>query len=131
MTRTEITALALAALAVAALAARADAPLSYAKDVEPVFLKECDDCHEGANPKKGLDLSKGKWYASLLQHRSQWEPLVQLVKPGDPAASYLWQKLTHVAKDGRGMPRTLFSARKLPQAELDTVRSWIEQGANP
>ncbi len=117
--------------AVAALAVRAQTPLSYAKDVEPIFVKECAHCHGGDNPKKGLDLSAGKGYADLTQHKSQESPLMPLVKAGDPAGSYLWLKVSHTALEGRGMPRTLFGSKKLPQTELDTVRDWIIQGANP
>ncbi len=132
MSRTEMVAMVAALVAVTVVAAvGADAPLSYAKDVEPIFLKHCAECHGAENPKKGLDLSQGKGYADLLQHKSQEEPLVQLVKAGDPAASYLWAKLSHTATEGRGMPRTIFGAKKLPQADLDTVRNWISQGANP
>jgi hypothetical protein len=29
------------------------------------------------------------------------------------------------------MPRTLFGAKKLPQAELEAIQNWIIQGANP
>jgi len=131
MTRTEMTTLALLLAAVVTSAVRAEAPLSYAKDIEPVFQKECADCHGGASPKKGLDLSQGKGYANLLQHKSQEEPLMQFVKTGDPAASYLWLKLSHATKEGRGMPRTTFGAKTLPKADLDAVNNWITQGANP
>jgi mono/diheme cytochrome c family protein len=130
MTRKETAGLVLAAAAVA-MAVRADTPLSYAKDVEPIFLKHCSDCHGGDSPKKGLDLSTGKGYANLLQHKSQEEPLMQFVKAGDPAGSYLWLKVFHTATEGRGMPRTLFGAKKLPQDQLDAVREWIIQGAQP
>ncbi len=131
MKRKDITATALALATAAALAVRADTPLSYAKDVEPIFLKHCGDCHGAENPKKGLDLSKGNGYADLVQHKSQEEPLMPLVKAGDPAGSYLWLKVSHTATEGRGMPRTFLGSKKLPQAELDTVRNWIIQGANP
>ena len=114
-----------------ALALQAQAPVSYAKDVEPIFVKACAECHGGDNPKKGLDLSSGKGYAELTEHKSQESPLMALVKAGDPAGSYLWLKVSHTATEGRGMPRTLFGAKKLPQAELDTVRDWIIQGAKP
>ncbi|MDD5565123.1 MAG: hypothetical protein PHQ91_15525 [Thermoanaerobaculaceae bacterium] len=115
----------------AALTVRAQAPVSYARDVEPIVVKACANCHGGDNPKKGLDLSAGKGFADLTQHKSQESPLMALVKPGDPAGSYLWLKVSHTATEGRGMPRTLFGAKKLPQAELDTIRDWIIQGANP
>ena len=114
-----------------ALAARAQAPPSYAKDIEPIFVKACANCHGGDSPKKGLDLSRGKGYADLTQHQSQESPLMALVKPGDPAGSYLWLKVSHTTSNGRGMPRTLFAAKKLPQAELDAIRDWIVQGAKP
>ncbi|MBZ5589239.1 MAG: hypothetical protein LAO05_11820 [Acidobacteriia bacterium] len=131
MPRKEMTAIALGLIPLLALAVRASTPLSYATDVEPVFVKQCAECHGGDSPKKGLDLSLNKGYANLLQHKSQEEPLMQLVKAGDPATSYLWLKVSHTATEGRGMPRTLFGAKKLPQAQLDTVRDWIIQGAQP
>ena len=131
MTRKETIVVALAVASAAALAARAGTPPSYAKDVEPIFIKHCAECHGGDSPKKGLDLSKDKGYANLLQHKSQEEPLMQFVKAGDPAASYLWLKVSHTSTEGRGMPRTLFGAKKLPQDQLDLVKDWIVQGANP
>jgi mono/diheme cytochrome c family protein len=131
MTRKEMAAAVLALATVVSVAVRAETPLSYTKDVEPIFLDHCSDCHGGDNPKKGLDLSKGKGYANLLQHKSQEVPLMTLVKAGDPAGSYMWLKVSHTATEGRGMPRTIFGAKKLPQPQLDTVRDWITQGAQP
>ena len=54
-----------------------------------------------------------------------------LAKAGDPAGSYLWLKVTHTATQGKGMPRTLFGSKKLPQADLDLIQNWLIQGANP
>lgn len=108
-----------------------DTPLSYAKDVRPLFAKECSDCHGAKKPKKGLDLLGQRGAEVLVNRSSQEVPDVVLVKPGDPDGSYLWQKLTHTAKEGKGMPRTLFSSKMLPQQELDVVRRWIEGGAEP
>jgi hypothetical protein len=131
MTRKELTLVVLLAAGVLAVAARAQEPLSYAKDVEPIILKACADCHGGDNPKKGLDLSKGKGYERLVGVKSQEVPEMALVKAGDPAGSYLWLKVSHTATQGRGMPRTLFGSKKLPQASLDVIQNWIIQGANP
>jgi len=63
--------------------------------------------------------------------KSQEVPEMVLVKAGDPAASYLWLKVAHAATQGKGMPRTLFGAKKLHQAELEAIQNWIIQGANP
>jgi hypothetical protein len=131
MTRTELTLVVLLVASVLAMAARAQAPLSYAKDVEPIIVKACSECHGGDSPKKGLDLSGGKGFEHLVGVKGQEVPEMLLVKAGDPAGSYLWLKVTHTATQGKGMPRTLFGAKKLPQAELDVIQNWIIQGANP
>ena len=111
--------------------ASAQGPLSYARDVEPMFVKECGDCHGGDNPKKGLDLEKGKGYARLIGVKSQEVATMDIVKAGDPANSYLWLKLTHTATEGKGMPRTIFGSKKLPKDSLDLVQTWIAGGAQP
>src|SRR5512136_3423094 len=131
MTRKELTLVVLVLTGVLAIAARAQTPLSYATDVEPMILKACADCHGGDNPKKGLDLSKGKGLEHLVGVKSQEVPEMVLIKAGDPASSYLWLKVTHTATQGKGMPRTLFGSKKLPQPSLDAIQNWIIQGANP
>ena len=114
-----------------AYAVAQDGVLSYAKDVEPVFIAECGDCHSAEDPKKGLDLSQGRGVANMLDRPSQEVDGVLLLKAGDPAASYLWQKLTHTAAEGKGMPRTMFGAKKLSQDQLDLIERWISEGAKP
>lgn len=106
-------------------------PRSYKADVEPIFVKECGDCHGGDRPKKGLDLSADRGYANLVGKKSQEVPELLLVAPGDPENSYLWHKLQHTAKEGKGMPRGIFSSRKLAEKDLQVIREWIEQGAKP
>ena len=110
-----------------ALAVTESAP-SYARDVEPIFLAACGDCHGADKPKKGLDLSQGKGHAALVGRASQ-EIDLPLVKAGDPAGSYLWHKLTHTQTEGKGMPRGVFSSSKLPQEQLDLIERWIVAGA--
>ena len=117
--------------AVVALGARGEEPISYQAQLEPIFVAECGDCHGASRPKKGLDLSLGKGYATLVDRPANEIPELLLVKAGDPGASYLWQKLTHTASEGKGMPRTIFSAKKLPDEQLDLVKRWIEEGARP
>ena len=113
-----------------ALAVGAQQPLSYARDVEPLFIKECVECHGAENPKKGLDLSAGKGLGAMLDVKSTMVDMPML-KAGDPPGSFLWLKVTHTATQGKGMPRTLFGARKLPKEQLDLIQQWIIQGAKP
>lgn len=116
---------------IAVFAAHADEPLSYATAVRPIFERECGDCHGPDRPKKGLDLLSDGAVARMLERPSHNEPQVVLLKAGEPSASYLWRKITHTHSKGKGMPRGLFSATKLPQEQLDLVARWIEQGAKP
>jgi hypothetical protein len=131
MTRKELVLVVLLAGGVATLAAQAATPISYAKDIEPIFVKECSKCHGGDKPDKGMDLSKDHGYAQIVDVKSVEMPDMVRVKPGDPGESYLWLKVTHTNTKGRGMPRTLFSSSMLPQADLDLIKEWIVQGANP
>lgn len=131
MTPKQLAPIALLAAGAVALAAQAQTPVSYAKAIEPIFVKECGKCHGGDNPKKGLDLSGDSGYTQLVNVKSQEVPEMVRVKPGDPAGSYLWLKVTHTATQGRGMPRTLFGSKMLPKADLDLIQQWIIQGANP
>jgi hypothetical protein len=130
MRRTVLWGLALGFGVVVAWAAE-EGPLSYARDVEPLVVKACGDCHGGDKPKKGLDLSKGTGYGHIVGVKSQEVPTMDLVKASDPAGSYLWLKVTHTATEGKGMPRTLFSAKKLSQDKLDLIQKWIAGGAQP
>ncbi len=114
-----------------AWASAQEGALSYARDVEPIFLARCGDCHGAENPKKGLDLSAGNGLANMLDRPSREVDGVPLLRAGDPAGSYLWQKLTHSSSEGKGMPRTMFGAEKLPQAQLDLIERWIRDGAQP
>lgn len=114
-----------------ALAAQEVAEISYKADVEPIFLAECNDCHGAKRPKKGLDLSAGVGYEALVGKPANEVPDLLLVKPGDPDGSYLWHKMEHTAAEGKGMPRTLFSSKKLPAEQLDLIKRWIADGAKP
>jgi len=111
--------------------AQTGSPVSYARDVEPIFLAECSDCHSADKPKKGLDLSAGKGQGNLVDRPSQEVKEILLVKAGNAAGSYLWAKLNHTTSEGKGMPRTMFGSKKLPQEQLDLIERWIKDGAQP
>jgi len=106
-------------------------PVSYSQHVEPVILKRCLGCHTAEEPKAELVLEHGLGYAQLVGRASEQVPALQLVVAGDVEASYLWHKVDHTATRGKGMPRTLTGAKRLPTAELELIRRWIEDGALP
>jgi hypothetical protein len=105
--------------------------LSYAEHLEDLVILRCLSCHSTEKPKGELILEEGVGFGQLVGRRSIQSPDVFLVAPGDPDASYLWHKLDHSAAEGRGMPRTLTGAKRLPEAELELFRRWIAGGAKP
>ncbi len=106
-------------------------PVSYSRHVEPLIIKRCLGCHTAEEPKAELVLEKGRGYAQLVGRASEQIPSLQLVVPGDADESYLWHKVDHTAPTGKGMPRTLTGSKRLPPAELELIRRWIENGAAP
>jgi hypothetical protein len=105
--------------------------VSYSNHLEPLIIKRCIGCHTADEPEAELVLEQGRGYSQLVDRSSIQVPSVRIVEPGDPGASYLWRKLVHGSVKGEGMPRTLFGAKKLPEAELEFIRRWIEEGAKP
>lgn len=105
--------------------------VSFAKDVQPILDRECAKCHDAKEHKGKLDLGPEVAYKNLVNVPSAEVETLMRVKPGDPAASYLWLKLEHTTQKGSGMPKGLFWARNLPEKDMDVVKAWIEGGAQP
>ncbi|MBM3736054.1 MAG: DUF1553 domain-containing protein [Acidobacteria bacterium] len=105
----------LAILCVGAAAWAAESP-RFEKDVLPILTKYCFTCHGQSSPKLGLDLRTA---ASALKG-SHNGPVVVKGKPGD---SLLWKKVSE-----RKMPPAIYG-QKIPDADLETIKSWISGGA--
>ncbi|MBL9200594.1 MAG: DUF1549 domain-containing protein, partial [Opitutaceae bacterium] len=112
-------ALALSAVCVATCAA---APVDYNRDIRPILSENCFSCHgpdeKGRKAKLRLDLAESAHAA-----RGDITP----IKPGDPAGSEAWQRITS-PHDDEVMPPPE-SHLKLTDAQKETLRTWIEQGA--
>jgi mono/diheme cytochrome c family protein len=108
-----------AALAIATFASvavtAAEKPV-FEKDILPIFTRYCFNCHGKSSPQLGLDLRS----ARLTMRGSQNGAVI--VK-GSPEQSLLWQKVST-----REMPLAQFKL-KLSDAEIATIRQWIEAGA--
>jgi hypothetical protein len=91
-----------------------------------VFTPICTTCHIGAGAPHGLRLDASNSYALLVGVASDESPSVQRVKPGDPNASYIIQKLEGTAAIGERMP---FGGPYLPQSTINVIRQWIANGA--
>jgi mono/diheme cytochrome c family protein len=104
------------AFAVVAPSAAAEGPV-FEKDVLPIFTKYCFNCHGKSSPQLGLDLRT----ARLAMRGSQNGAVIV---PGSPEKSLLWRKVST-----REMPLAQFKL-KLSDAEIETIRKWIEGGAH-
>ncbi len=106
----------------------AGAAVAYAV-VQKIFDDDCVTCHTvGAD----LVLEDGVSWGNLVGHPA---PAAEacggtLVVPGDPGASYLYQKLTEPSPcSGAQMPRGEFFSDPLPACVLAIIEAWIAEGA--
>src|SRR5262249_730179 len=90
---------------------------TYVDDVLPILRQSCTSCHGDDKQKGGLNLAS---FANMQQ--GGWSGAV--VVPGDPDKSRLYLLMAH--KDEPKMPP---KADKLPEAQLNLLKLWIDQGA--
>ena len=93
-------------------------PVSYDKDVEPIFYKRCTVCHSGAVKESKLDISS---YENLIKGGKRGES----VKPGKSADSLLYKSI------GRHTKPYMPPRGEVPATpeEVAMVKLWIDQGA--
>ena len=88
----------------------------FEKDVRPVFVEQCWDCHGVDNAESGLELDS---LAGILRGGDRG-PAINL---DDPDKSLMLLAVNHA--DRLHMPpRT-----KIPQPEIDTLTDWVRRGA--
>ncbi|GMV26563.1 MAG: hypothetical protein AMXMBFR58_25940 [Phycisphaerae bacterium] len=93
--------------------------VSYAKDIEPIFMTRCYKCHSGEEPEGGIDLSTRE---SLVAGGESGKPGIV---PGDVAASYLYALVSGENPKKRMPPK----GSPLTGDQLASLRAWIENGA--
>jgi hypothetical protein len=114
----------------AEVCARVDAgePVPYGV-VQDIFDDQCTSCHgAGAD----LVLNDNESWSNLVNHTAPPDEACggTLVVPGDPSASYLFQKLSSNSPcSGLQMPRGELGAEPLPACVVKLISTWIEEGA--
>jgi len=93
-----------------------------------VLTPICTTCHEGAAAPLGLRLDAASAYAALVNAPSVEASSLKRVDPGNPAGSYLLQKLEGTASVGGRMP---LGMPPLAPATIEVIREWIRNGAAP
>jgi Planctomycete cytochrome C len=93
--------------------------LTYFGDVRPMFERSCYGCHASGVKMGSLDLET-------------WEGVTRggnngtIVVPGKPRESRLYTMLM-----GEAAPAMPMDGKVLPVAQIEAVRTWIAQGAEP
>ena len=90
---------------------------SFAGDVGPILRNRCNTCHNADKAKGGLNLET---FSTAMQGGGSGK----VIEPGDADGSRLWELVSH--SDQPFMPP---KSPKLPDAELDLIKRWIEAGA--
>lgn len=114
----------LAALLAALLFAPACfADLEYEKDIMPIFMKKCAECHsqKEGKVKGGLRLDDPAHFHGRFEKNG-------VVVPGDWDASYLFITLFRPADHEDAMPPK-GKGERLTEEEVQLVQRWIAEGA--
>jgi hypothetical protein len=91
--------------------------VTFADQVAPIFRNRCGSCHNPDKQKGGLNLET---FSTALQGGGSGK----VIEPGDPDGSTLLQLVMH--KDEPNMPP---ASPKIPDAEINMIKQWIEGGA--
>jgi hypothetical protein len=102
----------------------------YAWVQKNVFSQVCAVyCHRGASAPKGLQLDAANAWQRTVGRPSVEVPALALIKPGDPANSYLYLKVIPADPRRVGERMPLNEPPYLPVEKLEAVRAWIARGA--
>ncbi len=88
----------------------------FEQDVQPILSAYCLTCHGKSSPEQGVDLRTAR---TVLRGGFNGP----VVKRGSPDESRLYQKLAQGE-----MPPPAFEST-VPEADVETIRRWIESGA--
>lgn len=101
------------------LALAAEPPVSFAREVAPVLIEQCQSCH-------GPDKAKSKYRLDTFARlKTPGKSKAMPITSGAPDKSELFQLISTSDEDDR-MPQ---KADALPAAQVQTIKRWIEEGA--
>lgn len=101
----------------AALVADEKPKVNYKDQVAGIFQSKCNACHNNDKKKGGLALDS---YSGVMQGGGSGA----VIEPGDPDNSRLYLLVAH--QEEPNMPP---NAPAIPDADLATIKAWIEAGA--
>jgi mono/diheme cytochrome c family protein len=103
--------------------------VSLSSQVQTIFDAHCVQCHDSGDPIAGQNLEPDAAYFSLVHAASTEVPRLRRVDPGNPAGSYLLHKISGTQAQVGGKGDRMPIGGRLTDAEIQTIRDWIAQGA--
>lgn len=100
----------------------AEEPIDFNAQVRPILVQHCLACHGGVKQAGGLS------FVSRELAMNPADSGVAVIAPGDHASSLLYERVSDPDDDYRMPPPE--HGRRLSDAELETLRQWIDQGAD-
>jgi hypothetical protein len=101
-----------------------EGPVSYSRDVEPILAANCQSCHEQG----GAGLEASGFSMATYDGLMKGTKFGPMVIPGDSEGSNLIVLMEGRADPSIAMPHG--NAEPVSDADIDTIRRWIDQGAN-
>jgi len=98
--------------------------VSFSREIQPLLSARCFSCHGPDEGTRESDLRLDLRSSATLDRDG-----IFIVKPGDPDASLILERLTSTDEDLQ-MPPPDSGHERLTSAEIATVRKWIKEGAN-
>lgn len=98
-------------------------PVTYSRDVQPILAENCLDCHQ----KGGAGYEASGFSMMTYDELMKGTKYGPMVIPGDAEGSNLVVLMEGRADPSISMPHG--GLDKVPQSEIDLIRTWIDQGA--
>ncbi len=100
------------------------AKISFAKQVQPILAQHCLECHDT----KGSGAVASGLQLTSYQHLMKGTKFGPVIKPGDSLSSTLVILIEGRANASINMPHG--DRPPLSKEQVQTLRQWIDQGAN-
>ncbi len=96
----------------------AQTPVSFSKDIQPILEQNCLNCHGQSMQSSRLDLSTRE---GAMRGGARWPAIV----PGQAEDSFVYRLVAGLDK-----PAMPLNGNKLTDAQIATIKNWIDQGAH-
>lgn len=104
--------------------------VTFAANIQPIINANCG-CHQGGGTAGQLVMDAGVAYDNLVGVQSTQAAGVVRVEPMDPAASYMFHKLSGTQADVGGSGNQMPPGGPLNADQVMLVEQWIVDGAMP